>query len=945
MVNTGTIDEKIQGTFRVSGLNSGDRVVVEIWVVLMATAPRNFGGTIASDLIAAQKATTPPEPLSTGNQTVSIGSLSKIATTLPPPQQQPPPHLPTPQPAVPPGCTVTVIDRTWRAADDCGNQGTCVQRITVRDTTAPAISVPNVVLEFPADTSTNVTGVAQISDSCTPSVISFTDVVTLGCGGTRTVARTWTAMDACGNVATNVQTIQVRDSTAPALSVPADATLEYPANVSPSATGSATATDLSGAPAVTYSDVVSTNCGNTAVIARHWLATDACGNTNHLVQTITVRDTTPPAITAPPSLVLECPANLSTNATGTPTAQDAAGAVALSFSDIVTTNCGSTKVIARTWIATDECGNRASAGQSITVRDTSAPQVALVLVEAVGTNVNDLLQFNYLKVFPDGLTIGLAAGEHLFWAPDAAGVAGLESAIADTAGSIGRLTQSATNSVSTLGGGELARQAILLTLNAGFNTAGVLGMGPNNFAAIVYTAAGDALSGLSVTQILDSANRALADGSLPSGYTFSSLAGLLAEINTSFEGRTTSVWAKAHLATPVIVVECAAQVPVADPSWVVVSDGCSLPVSVTSLADVISEYACPGRYTITRTWVGRDACGNSSSASCIIRVNDTTAPTLVIHTNRTVSGDQSWEFDEPLATDNCGPVTLRIVTTVTNLTAGNGMIVVRTWEAADQCALLSTCQQTVTVENTVPKPAITSVPECRTGGVGGNTTLSVLAGGTGPFTYQWQLNGQNLSGATGSSLQLTGLQFTNAGVYTVLVANGVGSVSSPGAIVDVLPTLALERAGTGIRLTWPAPFTLQAASSPTGVYADVPGASSPYLDAAVGNAQRFFRLRAQPFALRMTSNGAGQRGVEITGVPGLNFILQGSTNLVDWANLQTNTAPSSFIDLDAANLPGRYYRVGTWLWPGSVAKGRDWRPRSYRVNRYRRHSVTATKRY
>ena len=89
LVGAGTVDEKIQGTFRVSGLDSGDRVVVEIWVVLMSKAPAHFGGTIASDLVSAQIALTPPQPISTGAQTVSIGNLSKLGT-LPPPQDQPP---------------------------------------------------------------------------------------------------------------------------------------------------------------------------------------------------------------------------------------------------------------------------------------------------------------------------------------------------------------------------------------------------------------------------------------------------------------------------------------------------------------------------------------------------------------------------------------------------------------------------------------------------------------------------------------------------------------------------------------------------------------------------------------------------------------------------------------------------------------------------------------
>src|SRR2546430_5436761 len=48
-----------------------------------------------------------------------------------------------------------------------------------------------------------------------------------------------------------------------------------------------------------YGDVVTTNCANTKVIARTWTATDQCGNRTTGLQTITVRDTTPPTIIAP----------------------------------------------------------------------------------------------------------------------------------------------------------------------------------------------------------------------------------------------------------------------------------------------------------------------------------------------------------------------------------------------------------------------------------------------------------------------------------------------------------------------------------------------------------------------------------------------------------------------------------------------------------------------
>jgi len=146
--------------------------------------------------------------------------------------------------------------------------------------------------------------------------------VTNNCNATKVIARTWTATDACGNSTNCVQTITVRDITKPVVTCPPDRTLECPADTSTNANGVATATDTCSAVVVTYSDSVSNSCGGTETIARTWTATDACGNSSSCVQTITVRDTTKPALTCPPDLVLECPADTSTNATGVATAQD-----------------------------------------------------------------------------------------------------------------------------------------------------------------------------------------------------------------------------------------------------------------------------------------------------------------------------------------------------------------------------------------------------------------------------------------------------------------------------------------------------------------------------------------------------------------------------------------------------------------------------------------------
>src|SRR5262249_56608480 len=130
------------------------------------------------------------------------------------------------------------------------------------------------------------------------------------------------------------------------------------------ATGRATAQDDCGTVTVSYSDSVTNLCAGTKVIARTWTALDYCGNSTNAVQTIVVQDITPPTLTTPSSLTLECPANTNPTNTGVATAQDGCGAVTVSFSDSGRNNCGGARSIARTWRAPEPCSNPTTGRQT-----------------------------------------------------------------------------------------------------------------------------------------------------------------------------------------------------------------------------------------------------------------------------------------------------------------------------------------------------------------------------------------------------------------------------------------------------------------------------------------------------------------------------------------------------------------------------------------------------
>lgn len=97
-------------------------------------------------------------------------------------------------------------------------------------------------------------------------------------------------------------------------------------------------------------------------------------------------------------------------------------------------------------------------------------------------------------------------------------------------------------------------------------------------------------------------------------------------------------------------------------------------------------------------------------------------------------------------------------------------------------------------------PAIFVSPTSQAVRPGTNVTFSVTASGHRPLGYQWMLDAGSLSGTTNSSLTLTNVQSSNAGSYSVVVTNAMGSVTSSPAVLKVSFVFAF---GNGVPLANP----------------------------------------------------------------------------------------------------------------------------------------------
>ena len=93
-----------------------------------------------------------------------------------------------------------------------------------------------------------------------------------------------------------------------------------------------------------------------------------------------------------------------------------------------------------------------------------------------------------------------------------------------------------------------------------------------------------------------------------------------------------------------------------------------------------------------------------------------------------------------------------------------------------------------TVALVVPTaPAITTQPVSQAVNVWQSASFTVTATGY-PLNYQWRKDGVDIAGATSATYSLPFAQTNQAGSYTVVVSNSVGSVTSaPPAVLTVNP--------------------------------------------------------------------------------------------------------------------------------------------------------------
>ncbi|MBJ7882743.1 HYR-like domain-containing protein [Gelidibacter salicanalis] len=639
------------------------------------------------------------------------------------------------------------ITRTWTATDACGNASTGTQLITVVDTTAPVLTLPlDTTVECSESMAPFATGLATATDTCSEVAITYVDAAVAACGTTQIITRTWTATDACGNAVTGDQIINVVDTVAPVITAPEDVTLECSglSRMSGSGFGEATATDGCGEVVITFEDSAIAGCGNTQSITRTWTATDECGNTASTSQTITVVDTTAPIIAAPKDILVECSESIDPSVTGTPDAFDACGGVKVTYADVdAYDTCGNTKIIERTWTATDDCGLTSTATQFLTIVDTTAP-----VIETPAENV-------VLNCNAEGNTGSLTA-----WLTNNGGATASDSCSTDLTwtnnydggGSdcnepvtvIFTVTDACGNASTTTATYTIQDSVAPVLTPASNFTAECISEGTmSDFQNWLETNGGATASDVCSAVIWSNDFIALSEECNSTGtITFTATDGC------GNSSTTTATYTITDTTAPVIetlpgetTVDCSVT-----PTFVqaIATDECGSDITLT-FDDVTTDGNCEGAYAITRTWTATDACGNASTASQTINVQDTTAPSLVTQyeSEITLACDNIPTAPNLVFEDSCSN-TINVAFNETS-TAAEGVenyVITRTWTVSDTCNNEAVYTQIINV-NAAPVITVTDTELCN--GDDLNFNLFDLLNGTFDTNGTWSVVTGNAS--------------------------------------------------------------------------------------------------------------------------------------------------------------------------------------------------------
>lgn len=560
------------------------------------------------------------------------------------------------------GCQGRII-RIYTAWDACGNSSQFTQFITLTDDIAP-------VVESQTEDETFECGyeypqpVVEFSDNCDDelTVETSTEVSDEICP--RTITYTFTAEDNCGNITTAQVVYTIVDTTAPVVEAPQGGEFSCDSEV---VYGEASASDICS-DELTYGfddEIIEGDCPNSYTIVRTWSATDACGNTGYAATSYYIYDNEAPVfVFVGEDATVECDEEVP--APSYEVIDNCSDEVNVQVYDETypSTACANAYTLVYTYVATDACGNENVAYQTISVVDTTAPEVIGAL--EITRPCDD-----YEGIYVEGID---NCSEQVSITYQDEHVSG---------GCQGRIIRTYTV-VDECDNSTIFTQIITLT----DEVAPSIVSQPENATIECGTDYEDPIVTFSDNcddELTISSSTDVSVETCPQIITYTFTAEdncgniTTAQVVYTIVDTTAPVWEGQSYT---IDVDCSETVTPETPQ---AYDVCSTPVIEPSV-EVISG-SCPANYTEVYTYIATDACGNHSEPFVItVNHSDTTAPEWeYIPSSNEYSCEEEFEMEMPVASDDCSAVEVLTEENILEGECPSSYVIERIFTAVDAC--------------------------------------------------------------------------------------------------------------------------------------------------------------------------------------------------------------------------------------------------------------------
>jgi hypothetical protein len=617
---------------------------------------------------------------------------------------------------------------TWSYDDGNGNVETQTQKVIIKDVSKP---VPDLAVlpTISAECSATVSTIPTATDNCGGTITGTTeDPLFYSKQGSYTI--TWSYDDGNGSVATQTQTVIVKDVSKPVPDLAVLPTFSGECSVTVSAAPTAT-DNCEGTISGTTNDPLSYSEQGTYTIT--WTFDDGNGNKETQTQTVIVKDVSKPVpdLAELPTITVECLATITA-----PTATDnCVGKITATTDDPLTYTEQGTYTI--TWTFDDGNGNKEIQTQTVVVKDNSKPipdhlSLPTIRVECSATvtapTATDNCAGSITGKTDDPLTYTEQGSYTITWAYD------------DGNGNVETQMQTVIVEDNSK---PVPDQAELPVVSVECS------------ATVTAPTATDNCAG-SITGTTDDPLTYSEQGSYSITWTYDDGNGNVETQTQTVIVEDVSKPVPDQAELPVVSVECSATVtaPTA-------TDNCA--GSITGTTDDPLTYTEQGTYTIT--WTYDDGNGNVETQTQTVIVKDISKPVPDVKTLPTITGECSATVSEaPIATDNCAGTIIGTTNDPLSYTEQGTYTI--TWTYDDGNGNIETQTQTVIVKDvTKPVPDVASLPTIR-----GECSATVTAVPTATDNCAGSITGKTNDDLT----------FTGQGTYTItwIYDDGNGNVTT-----------------------------------------------------------------------------------------------------------------------------------------------------------------------